>query len=362
MLMIALSEDNTSAQELSSAGRPVGGEDVNGNPRLVLCFGELLLRLSSPRGEGTLQSTRLDAHFGGAEGNVAVALARLGLRSAVVSALPDSAIGDAAIETLRKAGVDTSRVVRAPGRMGLYFLTPASGVNAGSVIYDRADSVFAETRGYDWPALIAGAGWLHLSGIVPALGPEMTQVGLAAIAAAREAGVQVSFDGNFRGSLWSRWCPDPGPIIAEYIAGADLLFGSHRDLSLVLGREFGGDGNARQYDAAHAAFERFPQLAAVASTNREIVSADHHRLSARIDTPDGAYCAPAVEVTDIVDRIGTGDAFAAGVLAHLNDGLEAAATIGLALAALKHGIAGDHSMTTPRDLAAFASGLADVRR
>jgi 2-dehydro-3-deoxygluconokinase len=335
---------------------------VNGNPRLVLCFGELLLRLSSPRGEGMLQSARLDAHFGGAEGNVAVALARLGLRSAVVSALPDDAVGDAAVESLRKAGVDTARVVRAPGRMGLYFLTPATGVSAGSVIYDRADSVFAATRDYDWSALLAGAGWLHLSGIIPALGPEMAEVGLAAIAAAHEAGARVSFDGNFRGSLWSRWCPDPGPILARYLEGADLLFGSHRDLSLVLGREFGGHGEARQHEAAQAAFERFPQLAVVAATGREIVSSDHHRLSARIDTPGGAFSAPAIEVTGIVDRIGTGDAFAAGVLAHIDEGLEAAATIGLALAALKHGIAGDHSTASPRDLTAFASGLADVRR
>jgi 2-dehydro-3-deoxygluconokinase len=119
---------------------------VNGNPRRVLCFGELLLRLSSPPGAAMLQEARLDAHFGGAEGNVAVALARLGMPSAMVSALPDNAIGDAAVESLRKAGVDTSRVVRAPGRMGLYFLTPASGVSAGAVIYDRASSVFAATR------------------------------------------------------------------------------------------------------------------------------------------------------------------------------------------------------------------------
>jgi 2-dehydro-3-deoxygluconokinase len=335
---------------------------VNGNPRLVLCFGELLLRLSSPRGEGMLQSARLDAHFGGAEGNVAVALARLGMRSAMVSALPDDAVGDAAAESLRKAGVDTSRVVRAPGRMGLYFLTPAAGVSAGSVIYDRADSVFAATRDYDWPALLAGAGWLHLSGIIPALGPEMAEVGLAAISAAHEAGVSVSFDGNFRGSLWSRWCADPGPILTQYLEGADLLFGSHRDLSLVLGREFAGKGDARQHEAALAAFERFPRLAAVAATGREIVSSDHHRLSARIDIRGDAFAAPAIDVTGIVDRIGTGDAFAAGVLAHLTDGLEAAATIGLALAALKHGIAGDQSMTSPRDLVAFVSGHGDVRR
>ena len=212
---------------------------MDGNPRHVLCFGELLLRLSAPKGEALLQGARLDAHFGGAEGNVAVALARLGQPSAMVSAVPDDAIGDAAIDSLRKAGVDTRRVARAPGRMGLYFLAPAAGLSAGSVTYYRADSVFVRARDYDWPALLAGAGWLHLSGIIPALGPEMAEVGLAAMAAAREADVGVSFDGNFRGSLWSRWCPDPGPILADYIGGADLLFGSHRDLSLVLGREFG---------------------------------------------------------------------------------------------------------------------------
>lgn len=335
---------------------------MNGNPGPVVCFGELLLRLSSPAGEALLQGTRLDAHFGGAEGNVAVALARLGRPSAMVSALPDDAIGDAAIDSLRKAGVDTTGVDRASGRMGLYFLTPAAGVSAGSVIYDRADSAFAAARDYDWPALLEGAGWLHLSGIIPALGPELADVGLAAIAAARAAKVRVSFDGNFRGSLWARWCANPGPILADYIDGADLLFGSHRDLALVLGREFGGTGDARQHDAASAAFERFPRLAAIASTNREIVTTSHHRLSARIDTRAEAFAAPALEISGIVDRIGTGDAFAAGVLARLDDGLEAAATAGLALAALKHGIAGDHSTASLRDLATFASGLADVRR
>ena len=135
---------------------------MNGNPSPVLCFGELLLRLSAPRGEALLQASRLEAHFGGAEGNVAVALARLGRASAVVSALPDDAIGDAAIDSLRKAGVDTSRVVRAAGRMGLYFLSPAGGASGGSVIYDRADSAFTATRDYDWPALLEGAGWLQI--------------------------------------------------------------------------------------------------------------------------------------------------------------------------------------------------------
>jgi len=327
-----------------------------------VCFGELLLRLSPPKGEALLQSARLDAHFGGAEGNVAVALARLGHRSAVVSAVPDDGIGDAAIDSLRKAGVDVSRIARGEGRLGLYFLTPAAGISAGSVTYDRADSVFAGMRDYDWPTLLEGAEWLHLSGIVPALGPEMAETGLAAIAAARAAGVRVSFDSNFRATLWSRWCLDPGTVLASYIAGVDLLFGNDRDLSLALGRDFAGDVVARQHDAAIAALARYPQLAAVASSGREAVTTDRHRLTARIDARGESYCAPTLEVSGIVDRIGTGDAFAAGVLARFDDGLEAAATAGLALAALKHGVAGDHSVAMPRDLAAFAVGQADVRR
>jgi len=332
-------------------------DEVNGNSGLVVCFGELLLRLSAPHGEALLQGSRLRAHFGGAEGNVAVALARLGQPSAMVSAVPDDALGDAALESLRRAGVDVSRVRRAPGRLGLYFYTPAAGASAGSVIYDRDGSVFAAVRDYDWSAALEGAAWLHLSGIIPALGPGMAQLGLAAIAAAHEAGVRVSFDGNYRGSLWSRWCDDPGPVLADYLRGADLMFGNHRDLSLVLGETFeAGEPAARK------AFERFPRLAAIASTSREIVAADHHRLSARIDTRDGAFAAPAVEVTGIVDRIGAGDAFAAGVLARIDRGPAEAVATGLALAALKHGTAGDHSMATPRDLAAFETSLSDVRR
>jgi 2-dehydro-3-deoxygluconokinase len=330
---------------------------VNDNPGPVLCFGELLLRLSAPRGEVLLQSALLGAHIGGAEGNVAVALARLGHASAMVSAVPDDALGDAAIEGLRRAGVDVSRVRRAAGRLGLYFLAPPAGASSGSVIYDRSDSAFASLRDYDWPELLEGATWLHLSGIVPALGPEMAEVGRAAIVAAHDAGVRVSFDGNFRGSLWARWCSDPGPVLADYVAGADLLFANHKDLSLVLGEPLDRDDLA-----ARKAFELFPRLAAIASTDREIVTIDHHRLSARIDTRERSFVAPPVEVTGIVDRIGSGDAFAAGVLARIDRDIADAATTGLALAALKHSIAGDHSMATERDLAAFAIGHADVRR
>lgn len=332
-------------------------------PRVV-CFGEMLLRLSAPGRGHLFQEPRLEAHFGGAEANVAVALARLGCPAAVVTALPDDVLGEAALASVRGAGVDTSGVVRAAGRLGLYYLTPGAGARAAAIVYDRRDSLFARTPSdaYDWPRLLDGAGWLHLSGIIPAIGPGAARLSLDAIAAARAAGVKVSFDGNFRESMWARWCDDPAPILREHVAGADLLFGSHRDISLLLGQAFDGAGPERRRDAALAAFAAFPALETIASTARHVVGPDHHRLSARIDIRAAHGETPAREVRGIVDRIGTGDAFAAGVLARLDAGLTEAAEAGLALAVLAHATPGDQSFTTARDLALFGTGSGDVRR
>ncbi len=330
----------------------------------IVCFGELLLRLSAPGRGHLFQEPRLNADFGGAEANVAVALARLGVPSAIVSAAPDDALGDAAVEAMRRHGVDMTRVRRAAGRLGLYFLTPGAGLRASAIVYDRENSLFAQTPpdAYDWPELLAGAGRLHLSGINPAIGPQMVEVALAAIAAADAVGVPVSFDGNFRASMWARWCDAPSPILARHIKGCDLMFGSHRDIALLLNRDFPGEGSERRRAAALAAFERFPKLRYIATTTRHVHNADHNTLSARIDTPDEAVETGEVEITGIVDRIGTGDAFAGGVLAGLPHGLEEAARTGLALAALKHATPGDQSLVTRRELATFHEGGLDVRR
>lgn len=331
----------------------------------VLCFGEMLLRLSAPGKGHLLQDARLDAHVGGAEANVAVALARLGLPSALVTALPDNALGDAALEAMRAAGVDVSGIVRGAGRLGLYYLTPGAGPRAASILYDRVDSLFAKTPAdaYDWPMLLDGMGWLHLSGITPAISPGSATLSLSAIAAARAASVKISFDGNYRGSMWARWCSDPAPILAGHVAGADLLFGNHRDIGLMLGRDFDGDSPQGRRAAALAAFEAFPELQRIASTVRVTLSPDHCRMSARIDTPGTCHETDEINISGIVDRIGTGDAFAAGVLAGLGHSIEVGARMGLHLAALKHATPGDQSRTSRRDLDAFdpTAGL-DVRR
>ena len=330
----------------------------------VLCFGEMLLRLAAPNRGHLFQEARLDAHFGGAEANVAVALARLGLPAAVITALPCGPVGDAALESVSAAGVDVSHVIRTNGRLGLYYLSPASGPRGAHIVYDRLDSSFALTpsAAYDWPRVLEGAEWLHLSGIIPAMGPSAARLSLDAIAAARKAGVKISFDGNFRASMWARWCDDPQPILAEHVAGADLLIGNHRDVSLLLGTEYGGDTSAARREACEATFARFHTVRWIASTARRVIDVDTHHLSARVDQRDYSFETPTLRVTQIVDRIGTGDAFAAGVLSCLNDGCRAAAERGLALAALKHATAGDHSRTTLADLVSFDAEPADVRR
>ena len=330
----------------------------------VVCFGEMLLRLAAPDRGHLFQTASLDAHFGGAEANVAVALARIGVPASVVTTLPHGPVGDAALETIRAAGVDTAGIRRAEGRLGLYYFSPPSGPRGAHIVYDRLDSVFATAAAsdYDWAALLDGAAWLHLSGIIPAIGPGAAALSLAAIDAARAAGVRVSFDGNFRASMWARWCADPAPILADHVAQADLLIGNHRDIALLLDEPHEGDTPQARRRAADAAFARFPSLQAIASTDRRIIQADTHRLSARVDQRSDAVETDAITVDGIVDRIGTGDAFAAGVLAGIDQGAAEAARIGLALAALKHATLGDHSRTTAADVAAFSGISADVRR
>lgn len=303
------------------------------------------MRVSVPHGELPLQSARFDAHVGGAEANVAVALAALGRRSSMISAVPAGPIGEGVLGEMRRHGVDTAPALRPAGRMGLYYHLPAGPMRPAEVVYDRAGSAFAETApgDWDWDRLLADVDWLHVSGVTPALGPKSARATLDAVTHARAAGIGVSFDGNWRGRLWERWQHDPAAILRPIVEQATLLFGNHRDAALLLGRDFSGDGADRRREAALALLDAFPSLDHVASTAREIVGPDAHRIAARIDTREGSGASEPTLVTPVIDRVGTGDAFAAGVLDGLWSGkpLGDAARHGLALAALKHGVRGD---------------------
>lgn len=331
-----------------------------------LAFGEVMLRLSPPNHELLLQSSRLDVWNAGAEANVVTALARLGHDVALATTLPDNALGNAAFQFLRGNGVDCRAIRRSEGRMGLYFVVPGAGMRATAVTYDRAHSAFAETpaEAWDWNTLLDGVDQLHLSGITPALGPVPAAAALAAVDAAAERSISISFDGNYRARLWEAWDSNPRLILTRLVSQAQILFGNHRDVALLLGREFSGDGQDRRRAAAEAAFEAFPKLTIIASTVRHVVNSNHHRLSARIDVRDRAVQTDELQLTGIVDRIGTGDAFAAGVLhaLRLGEGIDKAVADGLALTALKHSLPGDASLFERAELDGFIAGGIDVRR
>ena len=214
-------------------------------PFTVACFGEIVMRVSVPDGEMPLQSPRFDAFVGGAEANVAVALASHGLAVRMISALPSGPIGDAAINAIRAHGVDATRVERREGRMGLYYHIPGGAFRPAEVLYDRADSAFATMApgDWNWDDLLVGADWLHLSGVTPALGPQSAEAALAAVQAAHAAGIGISFDGNWRGRLWERWNDDPAAILRRIVGKATVLFGNHRDASVLLGRKFRARAN-----------------------------------------------------------------------------------------------------------------------
>jgi 2-dehydro-3-deoxygluconokinase len=221
----------------------------------IVCFGEILLRLAAPGRETLLQTPRLEIHVGGAEANVAVSLAHFGHRTALVGAVADNGLGDAALGELRRHGVEVNGVLRRPGRMGLYFLATGAGHRPSEVLYDRADSAFANTGNaeYDWSAALAGAAALHVSGVTPALGQTTADAAIAAARAARSAGALVSFDGNYRPKLWAAWDGDPQTILHGLIAEADIAFADHRDIAVVLGDDD---------DSAHEANARFAAAAA----------------------------------------------------------------------------------------------------
>ena len=332
----------------------------------VVCFGELLLRLSAPGRELLLQSGRFDVHIGGAEANVAVGLASLGHTASMVSKVADNPLGEAAIRHLRCCGVDVAGVARASGRMGLYFVSHGAGARPSSITYDREGSSFAlaSPEDFDWDRLLEGAAILHLSGITPALGKNSAEAALRAADAARAQGVRVSFDGNYRTQLWSRWLGEPRAILGEIVSRANIFFGNHRDIGLLLGRQFGAEGSEPRREAAMAALDAFPNLELIASTARHIDQSGSQRLQARIDTRDGAHQTDEVVLGDIVDRIGAGDAFAAGVLHGIlsNKGLDESISCGLALSCLKHTLSGDASLFGEADIDVFLAGERDVQR
>lgn len=333
----------------------------------IVCFGEILLRLSAPAGEMLLQTPTLQIAVGGAEANVAVALARAGVPAAMVSVLPDNALGSGARDALRRYGVDTQGIRFAPGRMGLYFLTPGAVVRAPDAFYDRAASAFAGAPAdlVDWHVALKGASRLHLSGVTAALNAGTAAAALRAARSASRLGVPVSFDANYRAKLWADSGSHAPTILRELLTEAELAFIDHRDIALIFERTFVAEGAERDTEMAAEAFRAFPRLQRIAFTRRVVQSADRHELTGHLIAREGPALRSASQtLCGIVDRVGAGDAFAAGVLYGLWRGLpdRSALEYGLASACLKHSLVGDASLATAADMDAFLAGGLDIRR
>ena len=322
----------------------------------VLCFGEVLLRLAVPGGDRLANASDFVGQVGGTEANVGAVLAQLGHDVNMITALPTSGLGDLCEGELRRTGIRTGNVLRADGRLGLYFHEPVPG--AGRIIYDREHSVFAENADqFEWSALASTARWFHVSGINLALGGKPAEATLAAAEAMLAAGVPISFDVNHRTSLWEGRSAKEADRVKTLVGMATLLFASPQDISRVLGEDLGDDGR----EAAFATFER---LETIASTRRSN-DGDGQRLSARVDQRSSSHETEPARLGQAIDRIGSGDAFAGAVV----DGLlrklapEECATQGLAAAVMKHAIAGDRWIGTRAELEEFDPfDAGDIRR
>jgi 2-dehydro-3-deoxygluconokinase len=310
----------------------------------VVCFGELMLRLSPPGDERFFQSPTLRTWFGGSEANVAVGLAHLGTRSGYITRLPENVVGDAALAALRAEGVDVTSIVRGGPRLGIYFVESGADIRPMRVVYDRAGSAFSQIDegAVEWKTALEGAAWLHLSGITPALGEGPARAALAAATAAHAAGVKVSLDLNFRPALWSG--RDPRPFVEPLARASDLLIGNPGAFAAMLGvatPEGAGDQLVR--DASARVHETLG-CARVAVTRREVKSASLHAWNACLyDAGSKLFQVSRRYEVNLVDRVGGGDSFAAGLLHAFCAGQDPAPALEFATAAsaLKLTIPGD---------------------
>ena len=330
-----------------------------------LTFGELMLRLKSPGKERFLQSPSLEATFGGGEANVAVSLANYGLDAEFLSVIPDNAIGDAAIGELRRFNVDTSKVIRTAGRMGIYYLETGANQRASKVIYDRAYSAISlfDPAGYDWDSIYEGVKWLHISGITPAISEETKDASILAVKEAKKRGVTVSIDLNYRKNLW-KYGVDAKEVMTEMTKYADIIIANEEDCQKSLGLKCesnveGGKLDQEDYKKlSDSLLEKFPNVKKVAITLRESKSADINFWAAALNNGSEFIVSRKYEMYDIVDRVGGGDSFAGGLIYGLNELSDDREALEFAVAAscLKHTIDGDFNRVTIDEVMKLAKG------
>ena len=327
-----------------------------------------MLRLAPEGYLRFVQSDKLEATFGGAEANVAVSLANYGVDAAFVTKLPSHEIGQAAVNSLRKFGVDTTKIVRGGDRVGIYYCEKGASQRPSKVIYDRAGSAIATAKAedFDWNAIFEGVTWFHFTGITPALSDDVAQICLSACRAAKERGITVSCDLNFRKKLWSK--EKAGKVMGELCHYIDYCIANEEDAKDVFGIEaentdiYGGKLNREGYiSVAKQLTERF-SFKGVAITLRESKSANDNDWSGMLYTNGVASFSKKYSM-HIVDRVGGGDSFGGGLIYALLNGYDAQSAIEFAVAAscLKHSIEGDYNMVSLAEVQNLAGGDASGR-
>jgi 2-dehydro-3-deoxygluconokinase len=338
----------------------------------IVTFGEIMMRLSPPGYRRFRQTDAFEVVYGGGEANVAVSLADFGETVEYVTRLPPNDLGESCLAVLRARGVLTDHVVRGGDRLGIYFLEQGAAQRGSQVIYDRAGSAFAEIQPgmVDWDAVFAGADWLHWTGITPAVSQSAADACREAVSAARRLGLTVSCDLNFRAKLWN-WGRTAGEVMEELVSMCAVAVGNEEDAEKVFGIRApesdvtAGRVDGKQYRAVcEALSERFPNLKAVAVTLRGSLSASHNTWSGVLSTRNGFFLAPVYDILPVVDRVGSGDAFNAGLIHGLRawpENPEKALRFAAAASCLKHGIPGDLNAVTAAEVEKLMEGDASGR-
>jgi len=330
-----------------------------------LTFGEIMLRLKSPGHERFFQSPSFEATFGGGEANVAVALRNYGLPAAFVTALPDNAIGDAAISELRRFDVDTSMIRRSGDRVGIYFLETGANQRPSKVVYDRAQSAICECGpgDFNWAEIFADAKWLHITGITPALSQSAADLSLECVKQAKAHGVTVSCDFNYRGKLWKYGKSAP-EVMSELVKFVDVGIANEEDCQKSLGVSVdvdveSGELDTKKYEAlSQKMLDLYPDMSTIGITLRESHSADQNGWSACMRDKNGFRLSRRYQITDIIDRVGGGDSFASAFIYGLNAYEDRQQSLEFAVAAscLKHSILGDFNRVTVDEVEKLMSG------
>ena len=338
----------------------------------VVTFGELMLRLTPPAREMILQTPNMVCTFGGAEANVAVAVSAYGDEAKFVTALPKNDLGRAAVNELRRFGVDTSAIKMTNKRLGLYFTETGSNMRPSKVIYDRDNTAIAAVKpgDFNWDEILDGADWFHVTGITPALSESLCEATIEALKKCKEKGITVSCDLNYRKKLW-KWGKEPIEVMPEIAKYIDYMIANEEDCQKCLGIEMetgvdSGKLNVDMYkDLAKLVMDTYPNVKGLAVSLRESVSADHNNWSGVLAIRDGGfYQSRKYSITNIVDRIGGGDSFGGSLIYGLrNFGTDYQKVIEYAIggSVLKHTVYGDYVRFTKEDVLNLIAGSGNGR-